>query len=297
MAVSGSPADVAEIATPEVPSTGSYIWKRFRKSPSGMFGLAVTLCLIVLAIFAPWLTSHDPVKNDLPNSLASPSISNLLGTDQLGRDVLTRIIWGSRISLTVGLVVQSIALTVGTSLGLIAGFFGGRVDMVIMGFTSAMLAFPYLLFAIAIMSVLGPGLYNVFLALGFLAWPQVCRLVRGEVLGLKEREFVEAGRALGASVTRIMLRHLLPNTMGPLIVVGTLGVASAILAEASLSFLGLGAQPPTPSWGSMIGRGRDYIFAAPWMIMGPGAAIFLTVLGLNMLGDVLRDALDPRLKG
>ncbi len=284
---------------PEAREPRSYaggMWHRFRKSPSGLIGLSVTLLMIAMALTAPWLTSFDPLKNDLMSSLASPSRTHILGTDQLGRDVLTRVIFGSRISLSVGLVVQSIALGLGTTLGLISGFFGGRVDGIIMGLTNAMLAFPYLLFAIAIMSVLGPGLYNVFLALGILAWPRVCRLVRGEVLALKEREFVEAARAGGAGAGRIMTRHLLPNCMGPLIVYGTLGVATAILAETSLSFLGLGAQPPQPSWGSMIGRGRDYVFAAPWMVMGPGVAIFITVLGLNLFGDALRDVLDPRLK-
>ena len=285
-----------DLESEEVLSPGKLMWVRFRRNPSGILGLAITVALLFIAIFAPWLTSFDPLKNDLASSLIGPSLTHPLGTDQLGRDVLTRVLWGSRISLSVGLVVQGVALTMGTSLGLMAGYLGRRVDGVIMSITNAMLAFPYLLFAIAIMSVLGPGLYNVFLALGILAWPRVCRLVRGEVLSLKEREYVEAGRAAGAGPVRIMLRHLLPNCLDPLIVYGTLGVATAILAEASLSFLGLGAQPPTPSWGSMIGRGRDYIFTAPWMIIAPGVAIFITVLGLNLLGDAVRDVLDPRLK-
>ncbi|MFO8060457.1 MAG: ABC transporter permease [Bacillota bacterium] len=288
--------DAVEAQGPESLSPGEMMWRRFRRSPSGVVGLIITVLLILTAVFAPQLTSHDPVKNDLRSSLQGPSLVHPLGTDQLGRDVLTRVLWGSRISLSVGLVVQSVALTLGTALGLAAGYLSRRVDAVIMSITNAMLAFPYLLFAIAIMSVLGPGLYNVFLALGILAWPRVCRLVRGEVLALKEREFVEAGRAAGAGPVRIMARHLLPNCLDPLIVYGTLGVATAILAEASLSFLGLGAQPPSPSWGSMIGRGRDYIFTAPWMIVAPGVAIFITVLGLNLLGDAVRDVLDPRLK-
>ncbi len=272
------------------------LWHRFRRNPSAMAGLVITSAFVMVAVAAPWLTPYHPLKNDLSSALLPPSPTHPLGTDQLGRDVLARVLYGSRISLTVGLVVQSISLTVGTALGLVAGFFGGRVDGVIVGLTNAMLAFPSLLFAIAIMSVLGPGLYNVFIALGVLAWPTVCRLVRGEILSLKQREFVEAARAVGAGTLRIMLRHLLPNCMGPVIVVGTLGVATAILSEASLSFLGLGAQPPTPSWGSMIGRGRDYIFSAPWMVVAPGAAICLTILGLNMLGDGLRDVFDPRLR-
>ncbi len=271
-------------------------WRRFSKNKGAVIGAAVALSMVLVAILAPVLSPHDPVKSTLSDSLTPPSRQFLMGTDQLGRDILTRIIYGSRISLTVGLVVQGISITIGTTVGLLSGYLGGRVDDVLSGVINIVYAFPSLLFAIAVLAVLGPGMYNVFIALGLVGWATVARLVRGEVLSLKEREFVEAARALGGNNWRIVVRHILPNCFGPIIVVGTLGVANAILSEATLSFLGLGTRPPTPSWGSMLSQGREFVWSAPWMTIFPGLAIFVTILGLNMLGDGLRDVLDPRLR-
>lgn len=262
-----------------------------------MVGLVTVALLTTVAVSAPWLAPHDPTRNDLTNALRPPNSAGfLLGTDNLGRDVLSRVIWGSRISLTVGLVVQTIAVVVGTLLGLLAGFYGGRADDVVSGVTNVMFALPRLLFALVIVAALGPSLYNVFIALGIVGWPTLCRLVRAETISLRGKDFVEAARATGATDLRIIVRHILPNALSPIIVVGTLGIARAILAEASLSFLGLGAQPPTPSWGTMMSRGQAYIWSAPWLMLFPGLAIFIAVLGLNLLGDGLRDVLDPRVR-
>jgi ABC-type dipeptide/oligopeptide/nickel transport system permease subunit len=272
------------------------MWRRFARNRGAVAGAIITLVMASLAVFAPVLSPHDPVNSNLTDALRPPCREYPLGTDTLGRDVLTRILYGGRISLTVGLVVQGVSVTLGTLIGLVSGFAGGRVDDVLNGLTNAVYAFPSLLFAIAVLAVLGPGLYNVFVALGLVGWATVARLVRGEVLSLKNREFVEAARAAGAAAGRVLFRHILPNCMGPVVVVGTLGVASAILSEATLSFLGLGAQPPTPSWGSMLSRGREYVWSAPWLTVFPGLAILITILGLNLLGDGLRDILDPRLR-
>jgi ABC-type dipeptide/oligopeptide/nickel transport system permease subunit len=265
-----------------------------RRHPLGALSALILLVLVVVAIFAPVIATGDPFKIQSSSVLQAPSGDHWFGTDNLGRDAFSRIVYGARISLGVGIVVQASALAVGVTLGLLAGFYGGRVDNLIMRFAEVIFAFPGLLFAIAIMAVIGPSLYNVFLALGLVSWTSLARVVRGEVLSLKEQEYVEAARAGGASNARIILRHILPNTMAPVIVLVTLGIGGAILAEASLSFLGLGAQPPTPSWGSMLSTGRDYLLQAPWLSLYPGMAIFLTVMGFNLLGDGIRDLLDPR---
>jgi ABC-type dipeptide/oligopeptide/nickel transport system permease subunit len=274
------------------------LWRQYRKNRNAIVGSIVVSAIALLAIFAPVLTPYHPSDDfDLSQTLLPPgSEGHPLGTDTNGRDLLSRMLFGARISLTVGLVVQAIAVTIGTTVGLLAGYLGGRVDEVFSGVINIIYSFPSLLFAIATMSVLGPGLYNIFFALGFIGWATVARLVRGEVLSAKSRDFIEAARASGATPVRVMLRHLLPNCLGPIVVVGTLGVAGAIMSEATLSFLGLGIQPPAPSWGSMLSRGREYIWIAPHLTITPGIAIFITVLGLNLLGDGLRDILDPRLK-
>lgn len=271
-------------------------WKRLKRNRLAMAGLVVIVLLMLMAVFAPYIAPHDPYKQSLDDQLKPPSRKYPLGTDDLGRDIASRIIFGSRISLTVGFVAEAITLAIGVTLGAISGYFGGRVDNIVMRITDMMFAFPDLLFAIAIMFVLGPGIYNVFIALAIVGWAGVARLVRGQVLAVREREFVEAARAVGESDARIIVRQILPNCMAPVIVSATLGIPGAIMAEAGLSFLGLGAQPPTPSWGQMISIGRGYLRFAPWFSVYPGLAIMVTVLAFNLFGDGLRDALDPRLR-
>jgi ABC-type dipeptide/oligopeptide/nickel transport system permease subunit len=260
------------------------------------FGVGVVLLIIFAALAAPLIARHDPKAIDLINQLQPPSSSHWLGTDVQGRDIWARLVYGSRISLSVGLISQSIALTLGLALGLIAGFYGKWVDEVVMRLADVTLAFPTLLLLIALVAALQPSLTVVFLTIGLVGWAGMARLVRGQVLVVRELEYVQAMRALGARNTWIILRHVLPAVIAPVLIAATLGVAAAIMAEASLSFLGLGVQPPTPSWGAMIADGRDLsqLRGAPWTSLFPGLAIGMTVLGFNLLGDALRDALDPR---
>jgi ABC-type dipeptide/oligopeptide/nickel transport system permease subunit len=281
---------------PAVLRRRSAVWRRARRLRNLTIGAILVGGLIAVAALAPWIAPHDPVRGELDDYLQAPGGRYWFGTDTFGRDVLSRVVYGARISLGVGVAVQASALTIGVGLGLLSGFYGGQVDNLIMRLAEVIFAFPGLLFAIAIMAVIGPSLYNVFVALGLVSWTSLARVVRGAVLAVKEQEFVEAARALGASNRRIILRHLLPNIVAPAIILVTLGIGGAILAEASLSFLGLGAQPPTPSWGSMLTVGRDYLTEAPWLSLYPGLAIFLTVMGFNLLGDGLRDLLDPRMQ-
>ncbi len=260
-------------------------------------GGCLIIMVILVAIFAPLLAPHDPDAIYYDAVLASPGTQgHLLGTDTVGRDLLSRIVYGARVSVVVGSVAVGISLALGLTVGLIAGFFGGFIESMLMRVVDIFLAFPVILLAIAIMGVLGPSLLNVIIALGFVGWAQYARLVRGEVLSVKEREFVESGRAIGASSLRLILVYILPNVMAPVIVIATFGMATAILAEASLSFLGLGIQPPTSSWGSILADGRTLMRGAPHVTIFPGIAIALTILGLNFLGDGLRDAFDPRLR-
>jgi peptide/nickel transport system permease protein len=259
-----------------------------------LVGGILTLVIVLMAIFAPWLAPFDPIDHaDLLHSEEAPNRAYLFGTDNQGRDILSRVIYGARISLSIGLFSQFLNSLIGILLGLTAGFFGRWWDDVVMGLTNVMLSIPGLVFAVAIMAVLGPGLINVFLALGFTNWSYSCRVTRSQVLTTRSLDYVTAARALGYGRARIMLTQILPNIVGPILVIATLGVAYAILTEASLSFLGLGAQPPTPSWGGMLSTAREQLFTAPWISIFPGLAIFVTVLGLNLLGDGLRDILDP----
>lgn len=300
----------------------SPVLRRLSRSKSALFGLAIVLLLVFTALFAPLLSPHDmafqyrtATKQPPMTRIAWEEINaqlagtperqfarprtNLfvLGTDKFGRDILSRIIYGAQVSLAVGVAAELIALAIGVTFGALAGYFGGRLDAVLMRITDTFFAFPPLLLAIGILAVFEkPGLFTIFIALGIAGWTSVARIVRGQVLSVKEEDFVEAARAMGASDARIILRHILPNSLAPIIVVGTLGVAGNILSEAGLSFLGLGVQPPTPSWGIMLAEGRNLIQSAPWICVFPGLAILLTVLGFNLLGDGLRDALDPRLK-
>ncbi len=257
-------------------------------------GGIISLVIVLMAIFAPWLAPYHPIDHaDLLHSEEAPNRDYLFGTDNQGRDILSRVIYGTRISLSIGLGTQLLNSIIGVLLGLTAGFFGRWWDDVVMGLTNVMLSIPGLVFAVAIMAVLGPGLFNVFLALGFTNWSYSCRVTRSQVLTTRSLDYVTAAQALGDGRARIMLTQILPNIAGPILVIATLGVAYAILTEASLSFLGLGAQPPTPSWGGMLSTAREQLFTAPWISIFPGVAIFVTVLGLNLLGDGLRDVLDP----
>ena len=259
-----------------------------------LVGGAIALTIVLIAIFAPLLAPYHPVDDaDLMVSDEPPSAKFWFGTDNQGRDILSRVIFGARISLAVGLISQAFNTLIGIILGMTAGFFGKWWDDVVMGLTNIMLSIPSLIFALAIMAFLGPGLLNVFLALGFTNWSYTCRITRSQVLSARSLDYVLAARALGYGRIRIMFTQILPNIIGPILVIATLGVAYAILLEASLSFLGLGVQPPTPSWGGMLSTAREQLFTAPWISIFPGLAIFITVLGLNLFGDGLRDLLDP----
>ena len=273
-----------------------------RRNRGGLIGLLIVLLNIVVAILAPLLAPHDPLDQDItrrlqpPAWLAGGSVEYLLGTDQLGRDVLTRIIYGSRISLLIGFLSVAVSLPIGVGLGLLGGYFRGRLDDAVMRLADVQLAFPFILLAITIAGVLGPSPRNVILILAVGGWVAYARVTRGQVLGLREKEFVEAARALGMRHGRILVAHILPNILTPIIVLATFAVAQMILLESSLSFLGLGVQPPTPSWGGMLNDGRAYITIAWWLTTFPGATIMLTVLGINFMGDWLRDLFDPRLE-
>ncbi len=268
--------------------------KRLVKRKGAMVGLAVVAFFIVLALFAPWIAPHDPLATSWGAIRKAPSMQHWFGTDEIGRDVLSRVIWGARASLMAGVVSVAISLSIGMPIGLAAGYLGGWTDMLISRVTDAMLACPFLILAIALAAFLGPSLTNAMIAIGIAATPIFIRLTRGQVLAVKVEDYVEAARAVGNSHLRIALRHILPNVAAPLIVQGTLAIAAAIIAEASLSFLGLGQQPPAPSWGSMLNTAKNYVENAPWMAVWPGLSIFLLVLSFNLLGDGLRDALDPR---
>jgi peptide/nickel transport system permease protein len=268
--------------------------RTLRRQKNLMVGGVITLVIVLMAVFAPLLAPYDPIDQaDLLHAEESPNRAFLFGTDTQGRDILSRVIYGARVSLAIGLIAQCLNSLIGVVLGLTAGFLGKWWDDLVMGLTNIMLSIPALVLALAIMAVLGPGLFNVFLALGFTNWSYSCRVTRSQVLAARSLDYVLAARALGQGRVRIMLQQILPNIVGPILVIATLGVAYAILTEASLSFLGLGAQPPTPSWGGMLSTAREQLFTAPWISIFPGLAIFLTVLGLNLLGDGLRDVLDP----
>jgi peptide/nickel transport system permease protein len=269
----------------------------WRRSPLTVAGLALILLLALIAVSAPLIAPADPLKQVLSTRLKPPSAAHWLGTDQLGRDMLSRMIYGARISLLIGTVVVGLAASVGTLVGLVAGYAGGWLDEGLMRLTDVFFAFPALILAMAISGALGPSLTNAMIAIAVVSWPVYARLVRAQVLSLREREFVEAARSLGAPAERIVWQHILPNTLAPLLVQGSFDMGSAILSAAGLSFIGFGAQPPTAEWGVMISDGRNYIVTQPWLSLFPGLAILLTVAAFNLIGDGLRDALDPRLRG
>ena len=268
--------------------------RRLLRRRAAVVGLAVVVFFIALAVVAPLVAPYDPVATDWRAVRKPPSDLHLFGTDELGRDVLARVIWGARASLMAGLVSVSIALAVAVPLGLLSGYFGGVVDGLLMRIIDAMLAIPFLVLAIALAAFLGPSLTNAMIAIGVVQTPIFTRLTRGQALAVKHENYIEAARAVGNPHRRILLRHILPNILAPILVQATLAIAAAIIAEASLSFLGLGQQPPAPSWGSMLNTASHFLSQAPWMAVWPGLAIFSLVLSFNLLGDGLRDALDPR---
>ena len=271
-------------------------WARLKRNRMAMTGLILVLVLFAVALFAPWLAPYDPLSINLQEVLMPPSPAHYLGTDTLGRDVLSRIIFGARISLLVGFVAVGIATLIGLFIGALAGYYGGWVDLALMRLVDLMLCFPTLFLILAVIALLGPSIWNIMAVIGFTGWMGVARLVRAEFLSLREREFVTAARALGAGDTRLILRHILPNALTPVMISATLGVAGAILTESALSFLGLGVMPPTPSWGNILTAGKDNIEIAWWLSVFPGLAILVTVMSYNLLGEGIREAIDPRLK-
>ncbi len=297
----------SEVRAPEVlrsvgePGRGqwSVVWRRFRKNRMAVAGLVLVGALYLIAIAAPWLAPHDPnaQENIVATRYLPPSGEHPLGTDKFGRDVLSRILYGARISLSIGFISVGIAITFGTLVGALAGYVGGAVDWGIMRVVDAILAFPRLFIVLTIIAVASPSIFLIVTVLGATSWMGVARLVRGQILSIKEREYVQATRALGLPHARILFRHVLPNAFSPVIVAATLMIGDVILTEATLSFLGLGVQPPTASWGNIINQGRDNLLGAWWVATFPGLAIVLTVVSYNLLGDGLRDALDPRTSG
>jgi ABC-type dipeptide/oligopeptide/nickel transport system permease subunit len=277
---------------------GQAIRARWRRDPLFKLGVGLLSLVVIAAVFAPWLAPHDPLRGDLANDyLAAPGGRFLLGADAQGRDVLSRVIYGARISLMVGVVSQTVAVVLGVTLGLVAGYFRGWIDLVVMRLADITLAFPSLLLLIAVAAAVKPSLPMIFVVIGAVGWAGMARLVRSQVLVLARSDHVQAARALGAGHARILWRHLLPNVANTVIIAATLGVAGAIMAEAALSFIGLGAQPPTPSWGAMVAEGRDLLRVAPWVSVVPGLAVGIAVQGFNLVGDALRDALDPTREG
>lgn len=272
------------------------IWKRFKRNKLSAAGAVVVVALIIVAVFAPFIAPYNPMAIDINNILAHPSASHPFGTDELGRDVLSRIIYGSRISLSVGIVAVGISICIGIIIGSLAGFFVGKVDAVLMRFVDIMLTFPTFFLMLAVIAIVPKSsIYIIMLVIGITSWMDVARLVRAEFLTLRERDFVLAARVSGAGNLRLIFRHILPNALSPVFVAATFGVAGAILVESGLSFLGFGVQPPTPSWGNILTAGKDNIEVAWWLSLYPGLAILITVLSYNLVGEGLRDALDPRL--
>jgi peptide/nickel transport system permease protein len=272
------------------------VWRQLRRSPGAMIGLCIVVLVLFMAVFAGLIAPQGIDDQDLLKGFLPPSAQFKLGTDEFGRDMFSRIVYGARVSLQVAIIATTVSAVVGVTLGLLAGYFGGPLDHVVQGMVDISWAFPTVLMAIFLVAALGPSLVNVMIAVGLVYWGGYARVVRGQVLSLREWDYVNAARAMGASDQRIILRHILVNVLAPVIVMATLMMGDAILIEATLSFLGMGAQPPTPSWGSILAGGRTYMRLAPWVSLIPGLAIMMTVLGFNLLGDGLRDALDPRLR-
>jgi peptide/nickel transport system permease protein len=285
---------IAAAAPPRQRRRGSRAWRRFARNRGAVFGTIVLIAWVIVAILAPWIAPRDPLEISFVGRQA-PSAEYFFGTDRLGRDIFSRILYGARISLLIGVLSVAIGLTTGTLMGLVAGYYGGRLETVIMRFVDALLAFPGILLALVVIAALGPSLINVMIAVGISSVPEYARLARASVLSVKERPFVEAARAFGAYDGRIMVYHVLPSIRAPLIVLSTLQIGTAILVGSGLSFLGMGAQPPTPEWGLMTASGRDFLDRAWWISTFPGLAILSTVIAVNLMGDGLREALDPNM--
>jgi len=291
-----TPAELDPAAAPD-PASRTFaadVWRRFRKAPGALVGAAVVALIVLLAVCAPLIAPSDPLAQNVAQGAHGPSSAHWFGTDKLGRDISARILYGARISIRIGFVAVGLAITVGTLIGLVAGYAGKRVEAALMGAMDIMLAFPSIILAIGITTILGPSITNLMIAVGIVYVPQYARLARSSVLAVKEHEYVEAARAIGARTPAILARHVLPNILAPLLVQATLGVATAELEAAGLSYLGLGARPPAPEWGAMLNDARDYWLSAPWALIFPGVSITVLVLGFNLLGDGLRDALDPK---
>jgi len=293
MATSAVNSEIVNLTETKRITNFQRFWRAFCRNRVALIGLMIVVVMIFAALFAPAIAPYDPIEPHYTSVLAAPSSEFLLGTDELGRDIFSRLLYGARISLVIGFVAQVVAISIGLALGMISGWYGGWVDDAIMRITDAFFAIPGLMFLIVFVAILEPSPVTIFAALGLIGWPSDARMMRSQVLAIKELEYVVAARAMGASALRIMVSHLLPNAIAPTIVLASLGIAGAILAESSLSFLGLGITIPNPSWGSMIDLGRNYTLTAWWYAIFPGAAIMLTVLGFNFVGDGLRDALDP----
>ena len=286
--------EAAAALEPQARSFAVDVWRRFRRAPGAVVGAAVVGAIAALALFAPLVAGSDPLAQHIALGAQPPSGAHWFGSDKLGRDVFSRIVYGARISIRIGFVAVGLAITVGTLIGVIAGYAGKRTEAALMSAMDLMLAFPSIILAIGITTILGPSINNLMIAVGIVYVPQYARLARSAVLAIKEHEFIDAARAIGAGTPAVLVRHVLPNILAPLLVQATLGIATAELEAAGLSYLGLGARPPAPEWGAMLNDARDYWISAPWALIFPGASITTLVLGFNLLGDGLRDALDPK---
>ncbi len=297
VAAPSATARLARARSQESPSIWLLAWRRFTRHKAGLVALAVLILEVLVALAAPVLIPRDLAIDPNPlNILQRPSTQHWLGTDEVGRDIFARLIYASRISLSIGFLAVAVAVLVGTTVGAVAGFFGGWFDNVLMRVTDAMLSIPALFFLIVLSVTLGPSVRTMIVVIGLLSWMELARIIRANVLSLKRREFIEAAHTIGARGPRLIVRHILPNTLAPIVVAATLGVGNALLTEASVSYLGLGVQPPDPSWGNMLYNAQSYFFNAPWITLYPGVMILITVLCINFIGDGLRDALDPRMK-
>lgn len=276
-------------------SPWQYRWRLFRRNPGAMIGLVLLILFALTALAAPWIAPYDPLKMELSNTLSPPTAEHWLGTDELGRDTLSRLLHGARISLSIGFVIESIAVVIGVFVGSVSGYFGGLVDTIFMRLVDVVYAFPFLILAIAVVSVIGPSLFNMLLVLAGVTWVGYARLVRGLVLSIKQQEYVEAAIALGGSHAQIIIRHIIPSCLGVIVVQATFGIAGTILTASGLSFLGMGAQPPSAEWGAMLNAAKPYLRQLPVLSIAPGVAIMLTVLAINFVGDALRDAFDPHI--